>query len=238
MHGERVSVSPGGREPRVLPAADAAGCETFALPMVERGQANGPTVLRPLTASQLEALQRAAYEEAFERGLQQGDQRGYEEGRKRAESETRPLVSSLQGMLKTLAEPLARLDDEIEEQLLALTFACTRQLVRRELRSDPGEVVAAVREALAALPVASREVRIHLCRDDLAHVRSALGSEAADTPWRLIEDPAMTRGGCRVESEHSRVDASVEGRLNAIFAQVLGGARSQDAGTGEESGHE
>ena len=218
-----------GRGERVLRA------ERFAMPLVEQGPLGGPGVLKPLTASQLEALQREAYAEAFEQGRAEGDKRGYDEGRKRAEAELRPLVTNLQAMLKTLAEPLARLDDEVEEQLIALAFACTRQLVRRELRSDPGEVVAAVREALAALPMSSREVRVHLHREDVARVRETLGGDSEVAPWRLLEDPAVGRGGCRVESQYSRVDATVEGRLQAIFAQVLGGERSEDGEDGEGS---
>ena len=125
-----------------------------------------------------------------------------------------------------------KIDEEVEQNLLALAFACARQIVRREIRSDPGEVLAAVREALAALPVASREVRILLHRDDVARVREALGADTPEAPWRLQEDPGMSLGGCRIESEFSRIDASVEGRLNAIFAQVLGGERSRDAEVG------
>ena len=223
-----MSGSDGGAE-RVLRA------ERFALPVVEPGPVRGGATLRPLTASQLEALQKEAYDEAFAQGRKDGDKRGYDEGRKRAEAETRPLVTNLQAMLKTLAEPLARLDDEVEEQLVTLAFACTRQLVRRELRSDPGEVVAAVREALAALPMASREVRVHLNREDVARVREVLGGDSDEAPWKLLEDPGVSRGGCRVESEYSRIDATVEGRLQAIFAQVLGGERSEDA---EEGGDE
>ena len=220
-------MSADGRGPRVLHGA-ADDAERFALPMVEKGAPRGPARLRPLTASQLEALQREAYAEAFEQGRREGDERGYEEGRKRAETEARPLAASLQAMLKTLAEPLSRLDDEVEENLVALAFACTRQLVRRELRTDPGQVIGAVREALAALPIAAREVRVHLNREDVARVRDALLGDADAAGWRIVEDAAVSRGGCRVESEYSRVDASVEGRLQAIFAQVLGGERSAD----------
>lgn len=226
-----------GRDGRVL-RADGVAAERFALPMVESGPVRGPAVLKPLTASQLEALQREAYAEAFEQGRKEGDTRGYDEGRKRAEAEVKPLLANLRAMLQTLAEPLTRLDDEMEEQLIALAFACTRQLVRRELRTDPGEVVAAVREALAVLPISSREVRVRLNREDVVLVRETLGGDTQEAPWRLLEDVAIGRGGCRVESEYSRVDATVEGRLQAIFAQVLGGERSEDSEDSEEQADE
>ena len=227
-----MSTNTGVRESRVLYAADGVECEPFALPAMEQGRANAPGPLAPLTARQLETLQREAYQEAFDRGRQEGDKRGYAEGLQRADNELKPLLANLQGLLRTLAKPLESLDEEVEQNLLALAFACARQIVRRELRSDPGEVVAAVREALAALPMASRSVQIHLNRADLGGVREALGGDSAEAPWGLLEDPSLSAGGCRVHSEYSRIDASVEGRLNAIFAQVLGGERSHD---GEDS---
>ena len=65
-------------------------------------------------------------------------------------------------------------------------------------------------------------------------MREVLGGDSEEAPWRLLEDPGVGRGGCRVESQYSRVDATVEGRLQAVFAQVLGGERSEDAGSPEE----
>jgi len=47
--------------------------------------------------------------------------------------------------------------------------------------------------------------------------------------WRIVEEPTLTRGGCRVESEDSRIDATVEARLGALIARALGGEREEDA---------
>jgi len=44
----------------------------------------------------------------------------------------------------------------------------------------------------------------------------------------VVEDPALTPGGCNIETEHSRIDATVESRLAAVIAQVMGGERSAD----------
>ena len=67
-----------GRAERVLRA------ERFALPVVEQGPVRAAAPLKPLTASQLEALQQQAYDEAFAQGRKEGEKRGYDEGRKRA----------------------------------------------------------------------------------------------------------------------------------------------------------
>ena len=57
---------------------------------------------------------------------------------------------------------------------LAVTIA--RQLVRRELRIDPAQVIAIIRETVALLPAAARDVRVHLHPEDAAVVREKLAT--------------------------------------------------------------
>ena len=45
----------------------------------------------------------------------------------------------------------------------------------------------------------------------------------------IAEDPILPRGGCRVTSENSTIDAQVEQRLGAAIAAVLGDERSAAA---------
>ncbi len=103
-----------------------------------------------------------------------------------------------------------------------------RQLVRRELQTDPAQVVGVVREALAVLPLATREVRLVLHPEDATLVREALALHESTEQLQIEEDPVQSRVGCRVLSEASQIDATVESRLNAVIANVLGGQRSSD----------
>ena len=49
--------------------------------------------------------------------------------------------------------------------------------------------------------------------------------EGEESRWQIVEDPMLTRGGCRVSTDVSLVDASVEQRLAAVVARVLGEER-------------
>ena len=130
--------------------------------------------------------------------------------------------------MAALAKPLSQVDEEIEQSLVALSVAMARQLVRRELKTSEGEIVNAVRESLGVLPVASRNVALFLHPEDVAIVSAALGVPGSESGWQIFDDPSMTRGGCREETETSRIDATVERRLANVVAQVLGGDRSED----------
>ncbi|MFP4130991.1 flagellar assembly protein FliH [Thiohalospira sp.] len=172
-----------------------------------------------------------------EAGHQEGHAAGYEaglaEGREAAESERQQYADAaarLEAITAAFARPLEQLDESVEEQLLAVVDAAARQLVRRELHRHPDEVVAVVREALAELPAQAQAYELHLHPEDATLVREALGVREDDTErqWELVEDPGLTRGGCRVESEYTRVDATLERRLAALSARLLGGERGDD----------
>ncbi len=173
-----------------------------------------------LTADHMERLQKEAHEE----GLRQGR----EEGLRAVRAQMQPRIEELERILSLLAEPLAALDDSVEQELVALAMAAARLIVRRELKTDPAQVLAAVREAMGALPAASRNVRLHLHPEDAALVREMLKVSEDEQTWRIVEDPVTARGGCKVLTDTSLIDASVETRLMSIMAVVLGGERTQD----------
>lgn len=199
--------------------------------MTERedaAKAHREPIPRLPTAEEIEAIQRAAFEEARELGLRQGHAEGLASG----QAEIARRAATLERLISALARPFDELDAQVEHELVQLAITLAQALVRRELRLDPGQVVAVVQEALAALPVASRKVRVCLHPEDLPLVAEALpghNADDVDADWRLQEDLSLRRGDCRIQSEHSLIDASMEKRLAAVVAQLAGGEREDDA---------
>ena len=101
-----------------------------------------------------------------------------------------------------------------------------KQLARRELRIDPAQVIAIMRESLALLPAAAREVRVHLHPEDAATVRERLTAPATERAWTIVEDPTLSRGGCVIHSQSSHIDARLEARIAAVAASALGEERA------------
>jgi flagellar assembly protein FliH len=135
-------------------------------------------------------------------------------------------VKRLDAALSLLARPLEQLDVDIESELAQLALGVGKQLARRELRAEPAQVIAILRESLALLPAAAREVRVHLHPEDAATVREHLSAPAADRAWTIVEDPTLSRGGCVIHSQSSRIDARLEARIAAVAASVLGDERT------------
>jgi len=203
---------------------------------------------RLLTVDEIETTQKQAYDEAFEQGrregFQQGEeqgmvqgkkqgfQQGFDEGSRKGYDDNvhllRKQTAQFVSLLESLSEPFKDLDSRVEKQLASLAIGIASQLVRREIKVDGGQIVAIVKEAVNALPLASQKISLKLHPDDAELVRSTLSLDEMSPPWRIVEDPLITLGGCQVDSGASHVDATVENRLAAIVATVLGGERQED----------
>jgi len=173
-----------------------------------------------LTANQMEHVQKQAYDEGFARGQADGLQD--------AGTQMDARLAQLSSILGSLAAPLKEFDERAEQELVTLAMNVARLIVRRELKTDPAQVLAAVREAMAVLPAAARNLRLHLHPEDALLVREHMKLNEEEHAWKVVEDPLLARGGCKLLTDTSQIDASLETRLTAILATVLGGERSDD----------
>jgi len=178
------------------------------------------------TVAELEEVENRAYQEAYEKG--------HAEGLAAARVESQKLIDQLKAqatrfeqVIASLDRPLQDVDAEVEQQLLSLSMMIARQLVRRELKIDPAQVIAIIRETVALLPAAARDVRVYLHPEDAAVVRERLAAPTADRAWSIVEDPVMTRGGCRVATETASIDARLETRINTAITTLLGDQRTR-----------
>lgn len=195
---------------------------SWALPEV-----SGPVVGRRRQREDLQLIEREAWDAGYTAGREAGaaairseQQQGLEALQER--------VQRFAGLLDLMARPLDELDESVFEGLRVVVEAIVRQLMRRELKTGPEQIVGVVRAAVSELPLAAREVRVHLHPDDAAVLRAQLAEPASDRAWRIVEDPVLTRGGCRVSSENSTIDARLEVRIGAAVALALGDARAAD----------
>lgn len=205
---------------RIIASEDIKEIERWQVP--DMGPVDRPAGI--LTAKQIEELQARAYQQAYQEGFDKGHAEGIEAGQK----EIQENIQLYKQLMSSLSTPFHELDEEVVKELLQLSMDMTRQLVRREIINEPGEVIAVVREAIAALPMANRRIKLYLHPSDNDLIKDALSLDSDSEHWDLIEDSSLSRGGCRVVTEDSNVDATVETRMAAIFARVMGGERETD----------
>jgi flagellar assembly protein FliH len=220
-------------DPRRPFAAGAAAIERWSLPQVD-GNVIGRPIDERRAAAAAEAIARLARQESEARGYEAGMAKAETEIEARtAELDTR--IKQLDTLLQFMARPLQDLDAEVEKMLLQLTLAVGKQLARRELRIDPAQVIAIIRESLQELPSSAREIRVHLHPEDAAIVRERLTAPANERAWTIVEDPTLSRGGCLVRTENSQIDARLESRINTVIANALGDERAMERAVGTEA---
>ena len=173
-----------------------------------------------ITQEEVDRIKQAAYQEGFNQGVR--------DGTAAAAEQLEAMRERLEYATGLFVRPLEQFDNDVENELVSLSLAVAKQLVRRELKADPSHVIAVVREAMSALPISSQGVKFHLHPEDAALVREVMPPSETEEGWTIVEDPVMQRGGCRVESLNSEIDGTLDGRIAAIAAAILGGERSKD----------
>lgn len=174
----------------------------------------------------LEQARAQAVEVGHAAGYAAGLEQGLAEGRQRAAEHLAGDAAQLASLLDSLAAPLANLEQELLDSMLQLACALAQQVVRRELTAVPARIGELVREGVAALPPAARQISVHLNPLDLDLVRTMAPRGRGDARWELVADPSLSRGGCRISTESSEVDLTLETRLSEVFARLLEGGRA------------
>ena len=205
-------------------------------PVDSTSKNSDPVTMSVLTVDEIETMQNQAYEEAFSQGKKEGYSEGFNEGltegSKQGYEENVQLLqnkaAAFTSLLESLSQPFKDLDAEVEKELVKLAIGIATQIIRREIKLDPGQVIAAVRESINVLPLSSQKISLSLHPEDAELVRSALSLDEMSSAWKIVEDPLITHGGCKVHTEFSHIDATVENRLAAVIATLFGGEREQD----------
>ncbi len=158
------------------------------------------------TAEDVERIHRDSHKQGFDAG--------YEEGTARARMEALRLHTLAEQMNNALGE----FDQQVAEELLGLALEIARQVVRQTIAARPAVILEVVREALAQLP--HQHASIYLHPEDASLVRSHLGDQLTHLGHRLFEEATLARGGLRMESGGSHLDASVENRWRRIVEGI------------------
>ena len=216
--------------PKIIRAADVEKLSNFQ-PKDMTGAARQQQLVKPkkaqMTAAEIERLQKQAYDEAFEQGKKEGFEFGHNEALEQFRAQLEEKTELLDKLLTSLGTPFENLDDQVEQEVVELVISMVRQLIRREIKMDPSHVAGVVREALSALPVANREVTLVLNPEDAKVIREVFTISEKEQGWKIVEDPVLDRGGCKVMANDSQIDATLESRLDALIAPLLSDERIQ-----------
>jgi len=218
----------------LIRARDVSGFESWALPSFDPPEPEPePTPepeppemeevpleeVQPLTLEELESIRQEAYNEGFAVGEKEGFHSTTLKVRQEAEVALSAKIAGLEQLMAHLFEPIAEQDTRIEKSLVDLVQHITKQVIQRELAIDSTQIEHVMREALKLLPLGVGNVRLYINPQDFEQVKAL--RERHEETWRIVEDESLLPGGCRVETEHSRIDATVETRVARVMDKLF-----------------
>ncbi|WP_246841029.1 flagellar assembly protein FliH [Hahella sp. CCB-MM4] len=227
-----------------IPPEQLTAYERWELPVIgeEYARKNSAKSPKPPTAAELEGIREAAYEEGLEQGKAEGLKKGHDEGYRKGLEEGRQeglkegtakgeaaalkaksaaiqsQMTQFGQLMNALQQPIQEYQEEVEEAMLNLVLAISRSVIFRELAMGPTQIVAVVREALAALPNTEEQITVYVAPSDVDYLEEHL---PADHTYRYTRDSKIMAGGCRVETRHTLLDYTVEKRFQAAIQQML-----------------
>jgi len=163
----------------------------------------------------------SAEEQAYARGVADGGRQARDEH----ERTLRALRESAAALAQALRQARAAWLDGLEANLHALALAVARQVIDREVAAAPEIVAELVRRALALVDVPDA-ITVRVNPADVAGVealRHGPDDGVALPAFALVADPALSRGGCVVETPGRLVDGRVETALLALYDRLRNG---------------
>jgi flagellar assembly protein FliH len=168
-------------------------------------------------------MARQALDEAYKRGLHDG----FHAGRTQAAEELGAKRLAFEDLIASMQQQFATLDKDVGDALTKLAFGLAAQVTRHEVGQRPEMVASIVRDALSELSIRATHPALLLHPDDHRFITPQLGKDLKLRGCRIVADPGVTPGGCRIVSETSEVDATIESRweralLNMGYAHSEG----------------
>lgn len=169
------------------------------------------------------ALQAQAVEQGKKTAMQAATQAAEQALRGKVEQQLQTIVPALEHAVTAILDARQQWQQQWEKQGLHLAMAIAERVIRREVAQRPEITMELIREALE-LAAGSPKLTLRLNPADHASLGdrvTILTSQMARLgETRVVADPAITAGGCRVESEFGSVDQQIETQLARITEEL------------------
>jgi flagellar assembly protein FliH len=177
-----------------------------------RGEPEAPLDPAQQHAQELRAARQSGYQDGYRDGLV-----ALEGFKQSFASQTTTQVGTL---VRSIAEQLDALQQEMARAVANSAAALARQVLRSELTMRPEAVATVAEQAIEALLLSARHIVLRVHPDDHALIAGHAAEAIAARGVRVVSDPTIARGGCRLESDIGLVDATIDERWRRAVAAL------------------
>ncbi len=155
---------------------------------------------------------------------QSGYQDGYRDGMAALDAFKHSFAQQVTAQMGTLVQnfdaEMRGLEDEMADAVARIAVELARQVVRSELTQRPELIARVAHDAVEALQLSARHVRVRVHPDDYPLVREGAGEEMQAREAQLIPDPDVARGGVKVDADIASVDATIAARWQQAISSI------------------
>ena len=177
---------------------------------------------------ELAGLRQQAQQEGHQLGFQQGKQQGYDagfqagyqagqqQGLEAAQAQQQPLTDQWQAMVTDFQQTLDSLDSVIASRLMQLALTAAKQILGQAPQCDGAALLSQIQQLIQQEPMFSGKPQLRVNPQEYDRVEQQLGVTLSLHGWRLVADPQIHRGGCKVSAEDGDLDASLATRWQEL----------------------
>jgi flagellar assembly protein FliH len=164
----------------------------------------------PPTVDEIAAIEAAAREDGFRQGFQEG----FADGQQK--------LQVIDQVLNSFTVELHRLNEAVGLHTTTLAIEIARKVVTVAFTLDETCIARVAEQALQRLPPHLEPTRILLNPEDRRLLMDLLGPESSGRKLTYLSDPSISRGGCKLATATSDIDATLETRWRRV-TEVLQG---------------
>lgn len=182
-----------------------------------------PPDIEEIIVKRLNEIEREAQEIknlAFEEGRSEGYRVGYEQGMEDAKQ----LVEQCRKILQSVSDLPVKIMKDYREWLIEAAFSIAKHVIQEELSTKPQTFLSLISRLIKEME-GDLPLTIFLHPEDVSLLRLGVDFEewanVQGKTLKLEEDPSLERGSCRLESDVSFLDATLDKVLSEMKRELF-----------------
>jgi len=197
-----------------------------AAPVPAAAPVQPPPPPEPSAQEQLHAARQAGYQDGYRDGMAALDAFKH--------SFAQQISAQVGQVVKSFDAEMLALEGDMATSLARIAVELARQVVRSELAQRPELIARVAHDAVEALQLSARHVRVRVHPDDFPLVQAGAGPELQAREAQLIPDAEVARGGVKVDADVASVDATIAARWQQAVSAIGQASIWEDRRGGED----
>lgn len=207
-----------------IPAEKVADASNWAFDPVDQAALRFAAKVRAQAEAEDRARDNAAHQAGYAEGYAQGHAQATLEGQRLINeyiaTQGKDAAHHFLGLFQAAKTQVEQSQQALAKGVLELACELARQVLRRELSTNPNALQPVVREALGMLTVDTKMAAVRMHPVDMDVLAEDLVREFPNLQLSLVPDANLTAGGCLVEAAGAVVDGTVERRWHKAVASL------------------